>query len=283
MRRFSDLFLTEFSNKIYIEIDYNMAREKSILLRIIKKLLKKGKEVYLYEKERVFTDDDIINLYKLNKKIVFNTRYIDSSNQMASNQIFDIDISAYVIVIDKLKYFQKKCEQYCKNDLDKVIFTIVQISNYVKYGYIAKTNSCLENCFLLKTGVCIDFSIAFWKCLDRLNIESNIIKGIGDIKNKSIVDPLMNFDHAWNQVKINGNWYNLDLTWYMYAKEKKQDKLLDFVLVDDKSFYKNDLHKTRTEKRYCKFNENKDYIKNKINEFEKYSNIFEEYDRGRKR
>lgn len=276
MKRFGDMHFTEYTNMVYIDIDSNMAKEKKVLLKIIKRLVLKGKKVYLYEQVKTFTDEDIVNLYKLSKNIVFFDKYMENSKEIAANQILEVDISSYVLIIDKLNYFQKVCEHYCKTDLDKVIFTVVQLANYVKYGYYSRKNSCLESCFLLNTGVCIDIAIGFWKCLDRLGIESSIIKGIGNKDTNPNLSALVRADHAWNQVKINGNWYNLDLTWYMSSKDTK------YILVDDEKFYNDKLHNTVFPKHYCRYSQDNEYIKKKIEEYSAYNNVFKQYSNGTK-
>ena len=274
VKRFGDYHLTELSNMIYFYIDANMAKEKNVLLKLIRRLVEKGKKVYLYEIVKTFSDEDITYLYKLSNKIVFFNRYMEISHELAANQILEVDAASYVLIIDKLNYFKKVCEHYCKTDLEKVIFSVVQLSNYVKYGYITTNNSCLASCFLLKTGVCIDISIALWKCLDRINIESAIIKGIGNINNNPNLSGLIRFDHAWNQVKLNGHWYNIDLTWYMSSRQ------LDYFLVNDEAFYINNFHKASVVNHYCRYSENRQFIQKKIEEYSKLENVFEQYDKG---
>lgn len=276
IKRFGDLNLADYSDKIYIIIDRNMAREKNILMKIIKRLIKQGKKIYLIEEVKVFNDEDIANLYQLSKNIIFFDKYMEMTKELARNQNLWVDISSYVLIIDKLNYFQKICEKYCRTDLDKLIFAMVQVSNYIKYGYLSIRNSCLASGFLLKTGVCMDIAICLWKCLDRLNIEASIIKGMGNINEIPELSSLVRADHAWNQVRINNNWYNIDLTWYMSSKK------LDYVLVDDETFYKGNLHKVIYEQHYCRYIEDREYIQNKINEYNKYENIFKQYDEGNK-
>ena len=274
IERFGDFYLTELSNKIYFIIDKNMAKEKNVLLKLIKNLIEKGKNIYLVETVKTFSDEDITYLYTLSNKIIFFNKYMEISHELAVNQILEVDISSYVLIIDKLNYFKKICEKYCKTDFEKIIFSAVQISNYVKYGYLTQTNSCLASCFLLKTGVCIDIAIALWKCLDKLNIECSIIKGIGDMNKNKDLSGLVRFDHAWNQIKLNGNWYNLDLTWYMSSRK------LDFFLVNDEQFYSDNLHKYVMVNHYCKYNEDAKKISNKIEEYSRYYNVFHQYDKG---
>lgn len=150
------------------------------------------------------------------------------------------------------------------------------MGNYIKYINTLNSNilePCLVNAFILKNGVCMDFSVALWKCLDRLNIESNIIKGIA---NSQKTNSIAMFDHAWNQIKIDNKWYNIDLTWFNTTKK------IDFVLVDDENFYKNNRHESRFEKKMCRYNYDRQQVENKVKEFEKYKNIFEEFDKGNK-
>ena len=59
-------------------------------------------------------------------------------------------------------------------------------------------------------------------------IDSRIISG--DVPN------IENSSHAWNQVKIGGKWYNVDLTWD--AERIRSGKEVDFFLINDEEFYK---------------------------------------------
>lgn len=71
----------------------------------------------------------------------------------------------------------------------------------------------VNNAFRTKMGVCEEYAQSFKKICDLLNIESEVIKGnvrsnsneIGKIENST--------NHAWNAVKINGDWIILDATW----------------------------------------------------------------------
>ncbi|APZ45095.1 transglutaminase [Polaribacter reichenbachii] len=71
----------------------------------------------------------------------------------------------------------------------------------------------VNTAFRTKMGVCEEYAQSFKKICDLLNIESQVIKGnvrsdarkIGKVQNST--------NHAWNTVKINGNWIILDATW----------------------------------------------------------------------
>lgn len=55
-------------------------------------------------------------------------------------------------------------------------------------------------------GVCQSYASLFQKFCDRLNLPSKYITGIATSQSQIS-------DHAWNKVNIDGNWYNIDLTW----------------------------------------------------------------------
>lgn len=54
-------------------------------------------------------------------------------------------------------------------------------------------------------GVCQSYAALFQKFSDRLDIPSRFILGTRDYHGEE--------KHSWNKVQIDGNWYNIDLTW----------------------------------------------------------------------
>lgn len=60
----------------------------------------------------------------------------------------------------------------------------------------------LYGAMVKKQAVCSGYSYAAKMLLNRVGIESRIVVGMSK-----------NSGHMWNQVKINGNWYHLDITW----------------------------------------------------------------------
>lgn len=51
-----------------------------------------------------------------------------------------------------------------------------------------------------KKGTCRAYSLAFKDAMDKLGIECVVV----------VQDDKL---HSWNQVKIDGKWYNVDVTW----------------------------------------------------------------------
>ena len=85
-----------------------------------------------------------------------------------------------------------------------------------------------------------------------------------------------NGGHAWNQVKIDGKWYNLDITWFSSMRE------VTYLLANDQVFYEDGRHKTRFEVNRCTDYIDYNEILQKIELIKKYKNIFEEYDKNNK-
>ena len=84
----------------------------------------------------------------------------------------------------------------------------------------------VDDTFARKLGVCEEYAQSFKKVCDLIGVEAAVIKGyvrndaseIGKIPNST--------NHAWNAVKIEGNWLILDATWaagYEYNNRWVQD------------------------------------------------------------
>lgn len=77
----------------------------------------------------------------------------------------------------------------------------------------ALKDKIVADAFKTKTGVCEEYAQSFKKLCDLLDIESEVIKG--NVRNvpQEIGNPEKETNHAWNAVKLNGNWIILDATW----------------------------------------------------------------------
>lgn len=75
-------------------------------------------------------------------------------------------------------------------------------------------------------------------CLQCMNIESNIIIG-EELENEK--------KHSWNQVKLEGKWYNADLSLDMENIKKKK---VEYCLLGDKNFFETHIPKAG-KNNYC--------------------------------
>ncbi len=90
---------------------------------------------------------------------------------------------------------------YIENDMtdfEKVM--IVHDYMVIHYDYDDSLENHTISIMVTKTGVCESYTFAFMHIMDILGIESRYVSS--DAMN-----------HAWNLVKIDGNWYHIDLTW----------------------------------------------------------------------
>ena len=160
------------------------------------------------------------------------------------------------IVGDKLKRYIKKNK--IKSDIEKVCIVFNYIFKNISYDYeylnldkkskkvgfnnltvleqrkIFRTQT-LEGIFTKKT-VCTGFSYIFKMLLEYIGIESNICIGYFKIgKGKKV-------PHAWNQVKIDGKWYNIDVSYGIEHYEEyvriEKGKIPKYFLLSDEEYYK---------------------------------------------
>jgi hypothetical protein len=86
------------------------------------------------------------------------------------------------------------------SDLEKVRTINDYIVNRYEYDYTLKSLS-VYSALTTSLAVCQGYSMTAYKMLNYAGIENRII--IGKIKDTP---------HSWNSVKINGNWYQIDIT-----------------------------------------------------------------------
>lgn len=277
IKSFSELYAAEYVNEVAISINTNLAKEREVLKLIVKRLISQNKKVILIEEVRAFDDNDLKEFAALGRDIHIDQRYMEPSKAIAQNQVLYTDMTSYVLIMEKLDFFEEICNKYCQTDYEKVVFTIVSLMDYMKYVNTLNSkimNSCLVNSLILRNGVCLDYSIALWKCLDRLNIECNVVKGFA-FGNQEDNSAAM-FNHAWNQVKIDGKWFNVDLTWTKTMGTTK------FLLVNDEEFCIKNSHKTRFKRDVCRVKLSRDEVKRTVIKYRSYKNIFKEFDKGNK-
>lgn len=115
----------------------------------------------------------------------------------------------------------------------------INLATMLEYDYAATENGSeyaknnmnksrnLENAVLLHKAVCTGFSETLKQVLSLVGIEGKICYSLED--NDGI-------GHSYNLVKIDGKWYNTDLTWdYDDIRKKRRPK---YCLKSDKDFVK---------------------------------------------
>ena len=99
---------------------------------------------------------------------------------------------------------------------------IVEISEYKDLE--APYSHEMPGVFLYGIGVCEGISKAFKYLCDKIGIQSGIV--IGNVKGEAA-------SHAWNQIRIEGEWYNIDVTFDMNLSRSAGDLRYDYFNVPD--------------------------------------------------
>lgn len=115
-------------------------------------------------------------------------------------------------VQDKTKEIIKKVIKSGMKDYEKELAVHDYIINNSKYdvradkGSMPPVSNTAYGVLINKLGACVGYADAMKRLLNAAGIESKIIVGIGSNDGKRT-------GHAWNLVKIGGEYYHLDATW----------------------------------------------------------------------
>lgn len=162
----------------------------------------------------------ITNEYADLLDILSNQFGIEKSNQLeleknnnVTNDIYDI--STYIKIYNCI---EKIINQNKKEDLVETIYSIfLDLANNISYDDVRNTkieNQNLMGPLFYKKAVCEGYSKLFQQILSLLNVKSLVVSGCG----RNVDD-----GHVWNQVEINGIWYNVDITAQNYAIYNNED------------------------------------------------------------
>ena len=120
--------------------------------------------------------------------------------------------------------------------------------NYYK-NTIPETSRTVEGTLTTKYAVCQGYAWTFKALCDAAGIECEIVTGTAT-NSQGKTD-----EHAWNQVKINNKWYNVDVTWDDPLKgssisfDDHSNCRYDYFLISDEIIYTN--HVAENAKHTC--------------------------------
>lgn len=126
-------------------------------------------------------------------------------------------------VDDSIEKIVEKCAGKSTVEAEKIIHDyIVEISEYKDLE--APYSHEMPGVFLYGIGVCEGISKAFKYLCDKIGIQSGIV--IGNVKGEGTA-------HAWNQICIEGDWHNIDVTFNMNLSKSAGDLRYDYFNVSD--------------------------------------------------
>lgn len=181
----------------------------------LKKEYQSAIEALVYENPDIFYLDVTkmyINIEKITK--ITGTRYnvfIDNGNEptyLSSGFYSKEDIENYENQIEQVK------EQIISNIANKNSYEKIKtIHNYlidtIEYEDTITQNHIYDiyGALINKKSVCEGYAKTFQYLMNEIGIENTIVIGTGTNSRNQTES------HAWNYVKLNGEWYAVDVTW----------------------------------------------------------------------
>lgn len=116
---------------------------------------------------------------------------------------------------------------------DWLIYNVAYDSLGVQYGNVSSSSFTADGLFDTRVAVCDGYSKAFLVLCERAGLDAVRVTGTGTNPSG------FSGNHAWNQVKRQGAWYNVDVTWDdPVAGSGYGDNLsYAYFLVPDSEFY----------------------------------------------
>lgn len=134
----------------------------------------------------------------------------------------------------KITKIARQIKKKSKKKITRIRLAYEYVIRQVKYDYRKNANySAYEGLFKKKT-VCNGYAMILYKLLNKMDIPCKFISG-------TIKDNGKKYLHAWNMVKLKGQWYNLDACSDDADNGKQYKK---YFMKNDKTFGKD--HKKDT-------------------------------------
>ncbi len=153
-----------------------------------------------------------INIEKTTKitSVKYNV-YIDNgtkANYLASGFNNKEDIEEYQVKIEKVRdYIVRNIKE--KSDYDKIRLVHNYLRDTIEYDSTVSKDNIYDiyGALVLRECVCEGYAKAFQYIMNEVGIENVIVIGTGTNSTGKTES------HAWNYVKLNDNWYAIDVTW----------------------------------------------------------------------
>lgn len=221
------------------EVDYDeipdiieIKSEKDLANAIIKNIRNGKGEVYYSDVPCDNLQDVLIDILKSSKSFDKYDIYNINRFNIYTEAFMDKDgstILAYTLSFERntTKEQEEKTDKVvadlindnnlkAKSDYECIKFVYDYLVDNVKYDYTYSKVSAY-NALIEKKSVCSGYALAFQKIMDALEIPCSYI---------------INYNHAWNSVYLDGKWYNIDVTW---GSNESYYRYL-FFLQDDSYF-----------------------------------------------
>lgn len=130
--------------------------------------------------------------------------------------------------LTEAKKVSDQIKKTAKSDFDKVKAVNDYIAKNTMYSKInGNYEYTIYGVLVKKKAVCQGYALTTYQILKNLNVDVQYVVGTS----KGVA-------HAWNKVKIDGIWYNLDVTWNDPIKDVPYQSAYNNFLLSDKTFEK---------------------------------------------
>ncbi|MDF2513814.1 MAG: Transglutaminase-like superfamily [Herbinix sp.] len=152
-------------------------------------------------------------------KFTWGGGYLESAS-LTVDVVYSSTLKQEKKVDTKIKSVLDSLKLEGKSDYSKVKAIHDYIIKRVSYDFTYEKYSAY-NALIEKSSVCRGYVSLAYRMFTDAGIECRIIGTL---------------DHAWNIVKVNGKWYNIDLTWDDPNRSKGPQVIYDYFLKNAASF-----------------------------------------------
>ncbi|GAB3275499.1 hypothetical protein GCM10027347_48880 [Larkinella harenae] len=119
-----------------------------------------------------------------------------------------------------------------RTDMDRVRVIYAWMVSHIRYDLAAVQNRSSQKYYSeleyanrvlrQRKGLCTGYSLLFKYLLKRAGVHAVTIRGYARTEDKEAGHPVRLVDHEWNAVKIDDEWYLLDLAWAVTTASKDE-------------------------------------------------------------
>lgn len=151
----------------------------------------------------------------------------------------------YLTTKEQEDYINLELEKITKSLINEKMSTLEKVKaindyiiNRYEYDYTQKSLS-VYSALTTSVAVCQGYSMTAYKMLNYAGVENRIIVGT-----------LKGVPHSWNSVKIDGNWYQLDVTNNDAVEKNKYFLVNDEVLITNQYYWDRDKYPKAMKEKY---------------------------------
>lgn len=204
-----DSILQSISNKSNRVNLAKYTRDSEEVFDTLRQVLDEHPEIYYFDHTKTtFWSDGVLKL---------GYKYSKSEIAELDNRLNDVVLEVFGNTTNNQSDYDK-----VKTVHDYIVKnTVYDYDNYLRNSVSDESHSIIGT-LLMEKAVCDGYSKSMQFLLGKIGIESEFVTGTGNGE-----------PHAWNKVKIDGNWYNVDSTWNDPIPDRGNNVSYKYFLVTD--------------------------------------------------